>query len=448
MTIPLGLLLALGTSRGGAPEDLGARVDAVFADFDRLDHPGCAVGIVRGGELVLARGYGAADPEHRVPFRPDTPSYVGSVAKQFVALLVLLLEAEKKLSIEDELRKHLPELPDYGETVRVRHLLHHTSGLRDYLVLAQLRGLVPAEDRLERGEALDLVFRQRSLNFAPEERFSYSNTGYLLLSEVVERITGRSFTEVSGERLLRPLGMDRSRFLETFEGRETGVARGFRLDDTGALVPVLDRFHRLGPGGAATRAEEAASRPVPAPEPAPRSLPDVAGTYVGGRRASFFRLWIDRDGLRGAYGSGRSFALRARGSRLFEIADSPGETLSLVVEGRDRTVALEYRGSPAGSPSRFERRDPLTEEEAGAFVGEYRSEELDATWRIRFQGGWLRVLVERPAVRILFDELVWLGSDILTDARDTFFSFRREGDGRVNRLVVDDPRASGIVFER
>lgn len=183
------------------------QVDALFAPWDREGSPGAAVAVVREGRLVYARGYGAAHLEHRAPVTPETPFHVASVSKPFTALAVGLLDAEGALSWDDELRDHLPWVPDLGAPVTLRQLANHTSGVRDQWELLQLAGW-RMDDVITRDQILRMMARQRELNFDPGTEHLYSNMGYSLLAEVVEEVSGQPFGAFLRERVFEPLGMD------------------------------------------------------------------------------------------------------------------------------------------------------------------------------------------------------------------------------------------------
>jgi len=176
--IAAGLLLA-GTGEPRAQDPPHPAVDAIFADLTKPGSPGCALGVYRAGKIIYAKGYGLANLEGSVPITPSTVFDVGSVSKQFTAASILLLEKQGKLRLDDDVRKYIPELPDYGENITVLQLLNHTSGLRDYVSLFQLAGIhfdnVTTDD-----DALGIIARQKGLNFSPGSDWQYSNSGYLL----------------------------------------------------------------------------------------------------------------------------------------------------------------------------------------------------------------------------------------------------------------------------
>ena len=163
--------------------DVIKQVDAVFAKWDTTSSPGCALGISRGGEVVYTRGYGMSNFEYDVAITPASIFHVASISKQFTAMAIALLARDGKLSLDDDVRKYITELPDYGHRITVRHLLHHTSGLRDQWSLLELAGWRD-DDLITEGDVLRIVSRQRGLNFNPGDEYLYSNTGFTLAAVI------------------------------------------------------------------------------------------------------------------------------------------------------------------------------------------------------------------------------------------------------------------------
>ncbi|HEX2077730.1 MAG TPA: serine hydrolase domain-containing protein [Longimicrobium sp.] len=224
------------------------RIDSLFARAVFPDSTGCAVGVVRDGRLVYARGYGTADLEHGVPVTAETPFHLGSISKQFTAMAVLMLEQEGRLSLDDDVRRYVPEVPDFGTPITIRHLLHHTSGLRDLWDLLGFSGR-RTDDVVREYDILRLLSRQRALNFRPGDEHLYNNTGYILLGVIVKRVSGKPLPELARERIFAPLGMTSTRFLDDHTtlvpGRATGYAR--RRDGLRIAMPAYDV---VGSGGA------------------------------------------------------------------------------------------------------------------------------------------------------------------------------------------------------
>ena len=187
------------------------QVDRLFERWNRSDTPGCALGVLRDGKLLYGRGYGMADLEHAVPISTHTVFSVASLTKQFTAFAIHLLAAEGRLSLDDDIRKYLPEMHDFGWPITIRHLLHHTSGLRDEWHLLRIAGW-RVEDVIIEQDAFDLATRQRTLNLPPGVRHIYSNTGYTSLGSIVERVSGESLPAFAEQRMFLPLRMRRSRY--------------------------------------------------------------------------------------------------------------------------------------------------------------------------------------------------------------------------------------------
>lgn len=214
-------------TRAGAT-DLVAVADKVFADWNTTHGPGCAVGIARGGKTLLTRGYGMADLAGERPITPSTILESGSVAKQFTAMAVLLLMQDGKLSLDDDARKYLPELPTYGRTITVRHLLTHTSGLREWSNLVAWQGW-PRGTRMHTQDVVfDLITRQKSLNYPVGDFYSYTNSGFLLLRTLVERVSGTSFAAFTNARIFTPLGMTQTRWRDDYTTIVPGLAQAYR----------------------------------------------------------------------------------------------------------------------------------------------------------------------------------------------------------------------------
>jgi CubicO group peptidase (beta-lactamase class C family) len=226
--LPCAIPFALAAQQ---PDDsTRAQVDRVFAQWNRTDSPGCAVGVGRGGKVVYEKGYGMSNLEDDVAIRPNSIFHVASVSKQFTAMSIMLLARDGKLSLDDDVRKYLPEIRDYGHVITIRHLLTHTSGLRDqWDLIGFARGRF-SEDRITEADVLDVVSRQKALNFVPGTEYLYSNTGFTLLGTIVKRVSGKSLRDFADERIFRPLGMERTHFHDDYTmvvpGRTSAYLRG------------------------------------------------------------------------------------------------------------------------------------------------------------------------------------------------------------------------------
>jgi CubicO group peptidase (beta-lactamase class C family) len=229
----------------GQSEELTDRVDKLFARWDTKSTPGCALGVVRDGKLVYEKGYGMAVLEHGVCIGSDTIFHIASTSKQFTAIALLLLEQDGKLSLDDDVRKHLPEVPDFGKTITLRHLLHHTSGLRDQWELLKLAGW-RSDDVITDDDIYGLVCRQKQLNFDPGSEHLYCNTGYTLAARVVERVSGHPFREFTKQHIFEPLGMKRTEFPADHQSVIPGRAQSYRQRLEGQYIHEVLSYSTVG----------------------------------------------------------------------------------------------------------------------------------------------------------------------------------------------------------
>lgn len=232
-----------------AAEPSAAAVDQIFAAFEKPNSPGCSLGVIRDGVFVYRHGYGQGSIELAVPLNSESVFYMGSVSKQFTAASILIAAHRGLLSLDDDVHKHIPELPDYGHPVTLRQMLHHTSGFRDVLELLALSGR-NAADVHPFAEMLDLVVRQKGLNFTPGDQFLYSNTNYFLLAEVVRRASKEPLSQFAQENIFQPLHMTHTRFYDdhtvVVPGRVAAYAPG---RNGNFLVDWSTSFDKVGDGG-------------------------------------------------------------------------------------------------------------------------------------------------------------------------------------------------------
>lgn len=190
---------------------LALTIDPIFKSFDRSNAPGCAVGVVKEGKLIFAKGYGIANLEYAVPITPSTVFDIASVSKQFTGLAISTLIEQGKIRLDDDIRTYIPEVPQFTKPITIRHLLHHTSGLRDWVEALHAAGW-RWDEPFTFGDIIRLVYHQKDLDFEPGERYSYSNTGYNLLALLVEKVSGKPFDQWTEEFIFKPLHMRDSRF--------------------------------------------------------------------------------------------------------------------------------------------------------------------------------------------------------------------------------------------
>jgi CubicO group peptidase (beta-lactamase class C family) len=208
--------LAAADAADAAAQTPAAVAGNLFAKWNSAATPGCVLAVSRPEQPVLKLAYGQSDLEHGTANTPDTVFEAGSVSKQFTAAAVLLLAQDGKLALSDDVRKYIPELPDYGKPITLDHLLTHTSGLRDWGSIVEMEGWPRGTRAVSMEQALTVIARQRGLNFPPGERYSYSNSGYVLAAFVVQRVSGKTLAEFTRERIFQPLGMARTQWRDNF----------------------------------------------------------------------------------------------------------------------------------------------------------------------------------------------------------------------------------------
>ncbi len=242
-------------SNSALVEPLKVKVDALFARWDKPDSPGCALGVIKDGSFIYKRGYGMANLDYNIPISPDTSFYIASTSKQFTAMSIALLAREGKISLDDDIRKYLPEIPQYQSPVTIRHLIYHTSGIRDYLELTDLAGR-HTEDVNTDDDFIKLIARQKNLNFKPGEKYLYSNSGYFLLSQIVKRVSGKSLRVFADENIFKPLGMVNTRFHDDRSEIIKNRATGYFPRKGGGFSVLITNFDGVGDGGLFTSVED------------------------------------------------------------------------------------------------------------------------------------------------------------------------------------------------
>ena len=230
-------------------------IDSLFIDWNKPDVPGCALGIIKDGKLIFSSGYGIGDLEHDVEITPSSVFYIGSVSKQFVTFSILLLEEQGKLSLDDRIQKFLPDFPEYQSPLTIRHFIHHTSGVRDYLTLMYLRGR-DYLDNTDVDEVYDLIKRQKELNFTPGEKYLYSNSCYFMLAMIVEKASGQSLKMFAQEHIFGPLGMNNSLFYDDNTDLIKNRVFSYMKSGEDGFQNLIMRFDLVGSGGVYTNVED------------------------------------------------------------------------------------------------------------------------------------------------------------------------------------------------
>lgn len=447
-------------------------VDQIFAHRDAAHAPGCALAVARGGKLVYSRGYGYANLDYDIPITPRTVFDVASVTKQFTAALLSMLVLDGKVSLDDDVRKWLPELPEFDTPITLRHMLHHTSGLRDYLNLFPLAG---RDDYfpITHEQILDMMSRQRSLVFPPGERYLYSNTAYMLLAIVIERVSGESFGELATSRIFNPVGMQGSRM---YENRETVIPRratGYDTDAGGSSRIVHNyNFDIAGDGQLYTTVEDLLrwDHYLHGEDVAPiRSMMLQEGTLNDGEPIGY-ALGIVLDsyrGLRTLGHSGSSWGFRSQLVRFIGPALSiavacnadgarPGLLANRVA---DYFLADQFAAHAENVETATVQQEAdqakndlhLNEAQLADFVGGYFSPELDATYRFALRKGALTVRIEQEPPMAMtpvgtnqfefdFRPRGW------SEAQRVELAFVRDERGTISGFELSAGSERGIVF--
>jgi CubicO group peptidase (beta-lactamase class C family) len=262
LSICLLLILSVSTQRAGFSQaythtDLTDRVDELFKQWDQNDSPGAAVGIFKDGRIIYARGYGIANLEYSLPWTPQTPSRTGSISKQFVGMCIAILAEQGKLSLDDNIQKYFPDWPEYDGPITIKNLLYHTSGIREYLTLVELMGKPEGSGYVYTPkELVKTLARQKELNFKPGEMYSYSNSGYFLLSEIVSQVSREKTSAFAKKYLFDPLGMKSSHFHDDPNKIVKNRAYGYSPKKGGGFRIDIVRLKVIGDLGVFTTMED------------------------------------------------------------------------------------------------------------------------------------------------------------------------------------------------
>ena len=233
------------------------KVDELFEQWDKDDSPGAAVGIFKDGRIIYARGYGTANLEYALPWTPQTPSRIGSISKQFIAMCIAILAEQGKLSLDDNIQKYIPDWPEYNGPVMLKNLLYHTSGVREYLTLVELMGKPEGSGYVYTpNELVKTLSRQNELNFKPGDEYSYSNSGYFLLSEIVSRVSGVKTSAFAKKYIFDPLGMDNTHFHDDPNMIVKNRAYGYSPKKEGGYRLDILRLKVIGDLGVFTTVED------------------------------------------------------------------------------------------------------------------------------------------------------------------------------------------------
>jgi len=455
-----------------AQDKTASAVDEVFADLTKAGSPGCAVAVYRNGRVSYSKGYGLANIEEDVSITPQTVFDIGSTSKQFTASSVLLLEKQGKLSVNDDVRKYIPELPDYGPKITILHLLNHTSGLRDYLTLMDLAG-INTDSVTTDEDALQIITRQKALNFAPGSDWLYSNTGFFLLSIIVKRVSGKTLREFAAENIFSPLGMTHTQFRDDHTTLIANRAMAYdpkELKDGYTLN--VSYFEQTGDGAVHTSVEDLQKWDenfysgqvggrdflTEIQEPGKLNSGKVLDYAKGLRIADYRGLHTVSHG--GSWGGYRAELLRFP-EQHFSVACLCNRGDAAPTR-RAHQVADIYLGSmmqPRSNEAHKEEKEQIINivdmraDSLAKFSGDFWSDELEVTYRFSMVNGRLRLNIIGAdggprSVNIPPDGLLAGSHDVFRIGQERTFHCVRDAKGAPSGFTLDAGRTLGMVFTR
>ncbi|MDG2375253.1 MAG: serine hydrolase [Woeseiaceae bacterium] len=453
-------LTALAVSACGSPVEQNIvatsgksipQIDTVFADWDDSASPGCGIAVARDGEIVYSKGYGSANLDDRTPVTPLTVFDVASVTKQFTAASLTMLALDGKLSLDDDVRQWLPELPVHESPVALHHMIYHTSGLRDYLNLFPLAG---RDDYypISHTNIRDMMSRQDALNFQPGEQYAYSNTAYMLLAQVVERASGQSFGDFTQARIFDPLEMVGSRMYDDKTEIIPHRSVGYAFNGDGSVRVVHNyNFDVAGDGQLYSTMEDLLrwdNYLHGDTKPAIHEQMLDEGVLNNGEPLSYAQgLRLDEHrGLRRVGHSGSSWGFRTELVRYLDAGLSIAISCNFASANPGvlaRQVAEHYlddrmqpesgevsRNVDPGEDDQVPEPPLLMTDQRKAYTGNYFSAELDAIYRVFEVAGDLVVGIEQ--------QLPFVMRSVATDAFE--FDFQPDGWGGPSTVNLDFSR--------
>jgi len=449
--------------------DLTDKVDALFSEWDKEDSPGAAIGIIKDGRIIYARGYGMANLEYAIPNSPQTVFRIGSTSKHFTAMCIALLGEMGKLSFDDNIRQYIPELPDYGTPITIRHMLHHTSGFRNYEALMELAGRdgsTAAVPFYTDPEAVALIALQKNLNFVPGERYSYSNSNFFLLAEVIGRVSGMTTATFAKTYIFDPLSMENTHFHDDRNMIVKNRASGYSPKEGGGFRINMTQLEQLGTGSIYTTIEDFFkwdqnfyNNKLGKGIPRLITWMETPGQLNNGESANYgFGLNVNTFyGLR-QIGHGGSFV----GFRSFYMR-FPDQRFSVVILANQgpypsgdlaRKIAILYLGdlltekpdtesTNARRGSRDEEREPiqLSSGQLDRLTGSYYCDELDVTYTVTQKDNQLTLRIGR------YHEVLTATTPHVLNWGYSTFTFSNN-DGRAAGFTLASYDIQNLYFKR
>ena len=444
---------------------LEAKVDQLFAEWDKPGSPGAALAVTRDGEIIYKQGYGTANLEYDIPIKTKTIFDIASVSKQFTAFAIITLSHDGKLSLDDDIRMHLPDVPDFGSTITIRHLLHHTSGLRDWVQSLVIAG-VAMEDVISFKHILKMARHQKLLNFEPGEAYLYSNTGYNLLAEIVERVTGDSFRDWTDTNIFKPLTMTNSHFHDDHQMILKNRAYSYQAVENGGFKHAVNNTTALGSSSLCSTVEDLAKwilnfDDTQIGEQTVIDQMHQRGVLNNGEQISY-ALGLNIGEYRGLKTVGHSGSWRGFRSHLIRFPDqqfgvvilcnldtfNPLNLAEKVADIYLTDVLAPVEASEpekAAEPSEETKSEPLTPEQLAEFEGDYYTEELDTTYTIAISENGL------VAKHIRHDDTLLTYTDGHFVGNSWFFPevhFTRDDTGQVTGFKLTGGRVRNLRFEK
>ena len=460
------LLLSDSTSAQAYPRtELTTQVDELFAEWDGEISPGAVVGIFMDGRIIYSKGYGVANLDYDIPITPQSVLRIGSISKQFIALCIAMLAEQGKLSFDDDIRTYLPEMPDYGNQITIRHLLHHTSGIREYLALVNLIGKPEGSVfGYTTRELVELLSRQQKLNFEPGSQFSYTNSGYFLLAEIVTRVSGMKASAFAQENIFEPLGMTQTRFYDDPNAIIRNQAFGYSPKRDGGYRLDILRSNVIGDLGVITTVEDFLhwdnnfyENKLGAGTKNLITMMSTRGRTSSGEDLSY-ALGLEFDSYRGLKTMGHG------GSAVGYVAEFlqfPEQRFSVIILSNlssfrpghiARQVADLYLADQFSEAQASDERDRTRPDapepverltlELEAFIGDFYSEELDFVYSFMVEGSSLQLEIRGSRIELLplsEDQFGWGRREL---------NFFRDESGIVSGFTLDAGDLQDLNFQK
>jgi CubicO group peptidase (beta-lactamase class C family) len=427
--------------------------------------PGCAVAVIKDGKIIYEHGYGLANLEYNIPITPATVFYIASTSKQFTAASIALLAQRRKLALDEPIRKYLPELPAVYDRVTIGHLIYHTSGIRDFQTLLDVQGRT--DDVNTEQDIIELLARQKALNFKPGEQFEYSNSGYFLLAVIVKRVSGKSLREFAAENIFKPLGMSNTHFHDDRTMIVKNRATGYVPRKGGGYSVHMTDYDVVGNAGVMTTTEDLFLWDQNFYENKLGSGIDfisrllTPGTLTNGERLNYAHgLQLgEYKGLHtvkhdGGFAGFVTEMLRFPDQRFTVIclANVRGtiDSTALAYQVADIYLANEFKPEPpkatatpsALQPTNVAKPISLTATQLAGYVGDYYSDELEVTYRVVLENGKLLMKYRQ----VVNGELVPIAPDVFKLYGVVSVQFSRDDRNQVSGFVPQNGGARNIRF--